>query len=112
VQSFEIQQEAGPVEVTGFGDGSKNFVPGLPVIGITLDLLYNAAATTGATTVLRGILNHATSKTVSIKPESTGLTLSGEFLLDSFTTKGSPDGVLTIGSVHFSVMGSVIPAWA
>jgi hypothetical protein len=110
--SFELQQDAGIGEVTGFGEGSKNFVPGMPVYGITLNVKFNSTATTGAWTVLKSIFNSATSKTVSITPEVGGQTLSGEFVLDALPVKGTPSGILEIGSVHFSVMGAIAPSWA
>jgi hypothetical protein len=112
VKSFEIEYAIDPLEVTGFGDGSKNFTPGQKVIGVTLDVFWNAAATTGAFTVLKGILGQATSVTVSITPEIGGLAFSGEFMCDGITPKGEVNGVIELGSVHFSVMGSVAPAWA
>jgi len=112
VTSFEIQQDAGILDVTGFSDGSKNFVPGLPITGITFEFLYDTHTTSGATTILKGILNSSTSKTVTVKPESAGQTLSGEFLLDALTTKGTPDGSIQHGTCHFSVMGSTAPSWA
>ena len=112
VKSFEIEYAIDPLEVTGFGDGSKNFTPGQKVIGVTLDVFWNAAATTGAFTVLRGILGQATSVTVSITPEIGGLAFSGEFMCDGITPKGEVNGVIELGSVHFSVMGSTAPAWA
>lgn len=110
--SFEIEQDAGKIEVTGFGDGSKNYIPGMPIKGITLDVLWNSAATTGARTVLQGILGSTTSKTVTIVPEAGGEGFSGEFMLDNLPVKGAPDGVLQIGSVHFSPMGAVAASWA
>jgi hypothetical protein len=110
--SYEIQTDAGVIDVTGFGDGSKNFIPGLAIHGVTFDFLYDTATTSGATTVLKGIVNSATSKTVSVKPESAGETFSGEFCLDNFAVKGTPDGAIQIGTVHFSVMGSTAPGWA
>jgi len=112
VTSFEIEEDAGAIEVTGFSDGSKNYIPGLPVVGVTFEFLYDTATTSGATTILRGILNSATSKTVSIKPESAGLTLAGEFMLDALNTSGTPDGELKHGTAHFSVMGSTKPSWS
>ena len=112
VKSFEIEYAIDPLEVTGFGDGSKNFTPGQKVIGVTLDVFWNAAATTGAFTVLRGILGQAASVTVSITPEIGGLAFSGEFMCDGITPKGEVNGVIELGSVHFSVMGSTAPAWA
>lgn len=112
VTSFEIEEDAGALEVTGFGDGSKNFIPGLPVVGITFEFLYDTATTSGATTILRGILNSNTSKTITVKPETAGTTLSGEFMLDALNTAGTPAGELRHGTAHFSVMGSTKPAWA
>ena len=110
--SFELEQDAGKIDVTGFGEGSQNFIPGLPVYGITLDVKWNTAATTGAWTVLKSIFLHATSKTVAITPEIGGQTLSGEFMLDALPVSGDPASDLKIGSVHFSVMGAVAPGWA
>lgn len=110
--SFELEQDAGKIDVTGFGDGSKNYIPGLPVYGITLNFLWNSTATTGARTVLQGIFLSTSSKTVAITPESGGQTLSGEFMLDGLPVKGTPDGSVEIGTVHFSVMGSTAPSWA
>lgn len=112
VTSFEIQEDAGNLDVTGFTDGSKNYIPGLPVKGITFEFLYDTHATSGATTILKGILGSTTSKTVTVKPESAGQTLSGEFMLDALATKGTPDGSLQHGTCHFSVMGSTAPSWA
>ena len=111
VVSYEIEYDAGKIDVTGFSEGSQNFIPGLPVIGITMEVKWNKAATTGAYTVLKSILNSTSSKTVSIVPESGGETFSGEFMLDALPVSGTPAGDILIGSVHFSVMGSTAPAW-
>jgi len=110
--SFDIQEDAGPLEVTGFGDGSKNYIPGLPVVGLTFEFLYDTATTSGATTILRGILNSSTSKTVTVKPETVGSTLTGEYMLDGLNLSGTPAGELKHGTAHFSVMGSTKPSWA
>lgn len=110
--SYEIEQDAGKIEVSGFGDGSMNYIPGLPVQGISLTVKWNTAATTGARTVLQGILLSATSKTVSITPESGGQAFSGEFMLDGLPVTGTPTGDITLGTVHFSPMGSAAAAWA
>ena len=112
VTSYEIQQDAGPIDVTGFSDGSKNFIPGLPIVGVTFEFLYDTHTTSGATTILKGILNSNTSKTVSVTPETAGEAFSGEFLLDALTTKGTPDSSIGHGTCHFSVMGDTAPAWA
>lgn len=112
VRSFEIEGAIDPLEVTGFSEGFKNNVPGLRSAGITLDVIYNSGATTGAFTVLRGILAQAASVTVSVQPEGSGLAYSGEFMLDALPVKGAVDGLVEIGTVHFSPMGTTPPAWA
>ena len=112
VKSYEIEYAVDPLEVTGFGDGSKNYVPGQKVIGVTLDIFWNSAATTGAFTVLKAIIGQATSVTLSITPESGGPAFSGEFMCDGITPKGEVNGVIELGSVHFSVSGATAPSWA
>lgn len=110
--SYEVIEDAGKLDVTGFGDGSQNFIPGLPVVGLTFEFLYDTATTSGATTILKGILNSNTSKTVTVKPESAGSTLSGEYMLDAYGVSGTPSGTIKLATAHFSVMGSTKPTWA
>jgi hypothetical protein len=112
VVSYEIQYAVDSVEVTGFGEGSHNFIPGQRVIGVTLDVLWNSLATTGAMTVLYPIVGHATSKTLTIQPEGTGLTLTGEYMLEGISPAGEPGGSIKLGSCKFAVMGAVAPTWA
>ena len=112
VDSYDIQYETDAPEITGFNEGSHNFTPGQKIVGITFDVLWNSAATTGAMTVLSGIVGSATSKTVSVKPDPAGLTLSGEFMCTGIHPAGTPAGAIKLGSVKFVVMGAVAPSWA
>jgi len=110
--SFDILEDVNKLDVTGFTDGSQNFIPGLPVVGLTFEFLYDTHATSGATTILKGILNSSTSKTVTVKPESAGQTLSGEYMLESFGVNGTPTGGLKLATAKFAVMGATKPTWA
>jgi hypothetical protein len=110
--SFEIEQDAGKLDITGFTEGSVNFIPGMPVYGVKLDVKWNSTATTGARTVLQGIFLSTTSKTVTVVPEVGGQGFSGEFMLDALPVSGTPVGDLVIGSVHFSVFGATAPTWS
>jgi hypothetical protein len=112
VDSYTLQYDVDAPEVTGFGEGSHNFVPGMPVVGITLNVFWNSAATTGATTVLKGIVGNSTSKTVSVQPEGTGLALSGEFMLVGIEVTGTPKDPIKMGACKFVVMGAVKPTIA
>lgn len=97
VESYEIQYAVDPVEVTGMNEGSHNFIPGQLIIGVTLNLYWNGAATTGAWTVVRGIIGSSTSKTLSITPESGGVALSGEYMCTGVTITGSPSTDIKLG---------------
>lgn len=112
VESYDIQYSVDVIEVTGENEGSHNFTPGQLIVGVTINLYWNALATTGAWTVVRGIIGSLSSKTLAITPESGGLTLSGEYMCDGVTITGSPATDIKLGAVHFSVMGSTAPAWA
>lgn len=112
VSSFEIEYNVDPLEVTGFGEGSHNYTPGLLATGVTLEIFWNSAATTGAFTVLKGIIGSSSSKTLSITPEVGGPVFSGEFMCDGIKPGSSVDGVISLGSIHFSVMGGTAPSWA
>lgn len=112
VESYEIEYKVDEVEVTGMNEGSHNSIPGQNIIGITLNLYWNAAATTGAWTVVRGIIGSSSSKTLSITPESGGLALSGEYMCSGVQITGNPGSDIKLGAVKFLVMGSTAPAWA
>jgi hypothetical protein len=112
VAAFDIGQSSGMVDVTGFNEGGQNFVPGLPVHDVTLDLFYNAVATTGAWTVLRAILTAGTAATMTIKPVSTDLTLTFVCFPEGVPLSATPDAALKIGSVKFVQMGATAGSWA
>lgn len=112
VESYEIQYAVDEVEVTGMNEGSHNFIPGQLIVGVTLNLFYNSAATTGAWTVVRGIIGSTSAKTLSITPEAAAVALSGEFMCTGVQITGNPGSDIKLGAVKFSVMGSTAPTWA
>ncbi len=111
VDSYEIQWAYPPQEVTGFGDGANNFIPGLLAVGCTLNMFWNTAASTGAYTVVRGILGSATmTPLLTITPESGGPVFSQVVMCDGINIGGSASGSpIRLGSVHFSVVGTAAP---
>lgn len=109
VISYEIPWTYPPIDVTGFSDGSVNAIPGMLTTGVTLNVKWNAAASTGAYTVIKSILGDTNSHVLTITPESGGPAWTGEVMADGISISGSPTGDISLGSVHFSVMGASAP---
>lgn len=112
VDLFELSQDAGALEVTGFTDPSKNYITGLPVYEVTLNVIYDNTATTGAWAVLKGDFLLSTPTTLTIKPDASGQTLTLYCMVQNLPMKGTPNGKLEIGSVKLVPMGTTAPAWA
>jgi hypothetical protein len=112
VESFAIEHSAGLVDMTGFNEGGQNFGPGLPVHSVTLGLYYNAAASTGAWTVIRAIMAAGTAATLTIKPDAAGTTLTLVCFPEGVPLAASPADALMIGSVKFVQMGATAGSWA
>jgi len=116
VDSVEIPDEYGSLDMTGFSDGSVNSAPGMPNLPIRITGKFNPAATTGLYTVLKGILGSYTSKTVTVQvgqnaaPTTGDPEFEGEFWLQAMPISATPTGNVTI-SASFEVMGSTAPAW-
>lgn len=112
VDSYELTYQYPPQEVTGFGDGSNNFIPGLLATGITLNCFFNTGATTGAYTVIKSILGSTASSALAITPEAGGPVWTGEVMCDGISLAGSASGsAIRMGSVHFSIMGAAAPTF-
>ena len=112
VVSYDIEQDAGKIDITGFTDGTVNYIPGLPVYGLTMDVHWNTAATTGMWTLLKAMWLSASGTTITIVPESGGPTFSGVFMLDALPVSATPAGAIKVGSVHFSIMGTTAATFA
>lgn len=110
VDSYEFTWNYPPQEVTGFGDGSNNFIPGLLASGVTLNVFWNTAADTGAYTVIKSILGDTASHALVITPESGGPVWTGEVMCNGITVSGQASGpAIRMGSVQFSIVGAAAP---
>src|SRR3989304_757342 len=67
IDSVDIPDEYGSLDMTGFSDGGVNSSPGMPHLPIKITGKFNPTATTGLYTVLKGILGSYTSKTVTVQ---------------------------------------------
>jgi hypothetical protein len=102
--AYEVSSEAGPVEVTGFGDGSKNFIPGLPSAQMSVDMMWDSAA--GA--VHTALASASSTGIATIVPEGYVLgnnSLSMPYLKTTYSPKSSPEARIDVGSIVFVSSG-------
>lgn len=108
VKSIDFASSSGAINITGFEN--NNFLGGLPVHSVTLDVYYSSIAN-DAWSVLRGIYMSNSAKTLRIIPEGCGWAWCGEMMLDSLPMRGAPAGVLDAGRISLSVMGGGGGKW-
>lgn len=100
---YEVEYAANPVEVTGFGDGWKNYIPGEFSGQMSIDMYWDSAANSA-----NAALQTLSNKCVSIIPE--GFVL-GNHAMSMYATQGNwkptanPGAALTVGSVVFQGNG-------
>lgn len=116
--TYTIEYKQNAEDVTGFGEGSQNFTPGLLVTGVSIEMFWNTAATTGAYTVVKSIMaaqlaGSFAGVTLDVTPEGSGLSWAGEVMCEGFTVSGSAQGApIGLGMVQFRVFGATAPTIA
>lgn len=103
VESYEFGSQVDPVEVSGLGDGTHNFTPGLKVARLVANMFWD---TDNVNTVLSALQNN---KVATLIPEGYTLgcaTLSIPFTQVNFNPQGGPATALTLGSVEFLSYGN------
>ncbi len=116
IDSVDIPDEYGELDMTGFGEGSDNSSPGMPGFPVEINGTFNPAATTGLFTVLKGIVGGYTSRTLTVQqgqnaaPTTGDPEFEGEFWCSKIGISATPKGKTTL-KASFRVMGSVAPAW-
>lgn len=102
--AFETEQNVNPIEVTGFGDGCKNFVSGMNSASMKLDMFWDSAANS-----VHPVMSAFPTGVVTLIPEGYTLgkeTFSLPFMQGNYSPKGSADGPLQVGSIDFMSYGS------
>lgn len=103
--AYEIAQEIEPVEVTGFTDECKNFLPGLAIAKMTIDMMWSSAAGT----VHAALGAAAGSGIITLVPEGYTLgapSISMPYLQTSYSPKSAPDARIDVGSIVFESYGN------
>jgi hypothetical protein len=102
--AFNAVDEVEPVDATGFGDGSRNFVPGIKIAQINADMLWDSA--TGK--VHDAMKTAGQTGIVSIIPEAYalgGIAISLPYLQGNYNPVGDISDILKIGSIEFKSYG-------
>lgn len=101
---FDVDSSVNPKNVTGFGDGSENFIPTIKS-GKIMGTAYWDSASAKTHLILKGFpTGH-----VSILPEGFTLgapSLSLPFLSNKYMPKGDPESEISIGKLEFESYGS------
>ena len=116
VQSVDIPLEYDELDVTGFSDGTKNSIPGMPGVNLEITGKFNPTANTGLFSVLVDIIGDYAGHTVTVQigdnaaPTGGEPEFEGEYWLSKMTVSGSPSGAVEITG-SFRVWGNSLPAW-
>jgi hypothetical protein len=116
VESVDIDDGYGELDVTGFGDGSENSIPGMPTFNVELTCHFNPAATTGVYTVVKGIVGAYSGHTLTVQqgqnaaPTTGDPEFEGEYWCSGMKFSSDPKGKTTL-TVSLRVYGSTAPAW-
>lgn len=105
--TYEVQEGVSPIDVTGFTDGSQNFIPGIFSASITGNALWDNTAGKSYP-VLKAYTGTTTDGHVTILPEGSTAgypSISMPFTQGGITPSGSPSGAISLGSIQFSSYG-------
>src|SRR5512137_545439 len=86
--TYAIQYQNETPEVTGFGNGSHNFIIGQRIVGVTLECLFNPASSSDCYWVMKSLYETGNASTLTVTPES-GNNLVGEFILTNMQLSGA-----------------------
>jgi hypothetical protein len=102
--SFDIENSANPVNVTGFTDTSANFIPSIPSGKISGNVFWDSAVAK-----THAALKSMPTGYVTLIPEGYVLgnsSISMPFMAGNYGAKGKPDAALEIGGLDFETYGS------
>ena len=101
---FDIKADAGKILVTGFGDGAANYVPGMPTVAGTVDMLWESSANS-----VHLALSSLPTGALTILPEGGTLgnqSLSFAVMQATYIPKGTPTSAITVGGIQFESYGN------
>jgi len=102
---FDASKSVDALDATGFSDGSKNFIPGIGISEMTLNMLWDS--TTSKTLERMSLLTAGSNLTLIPEGYTAGAkTISMPYMQANFTPTGSPTSLVGIGSIKFANYGN------
>lgn len=101
--SYEVPTEIDPVEVTGFGDGSKNYTPGMKSGHIAMDMMWDKDAA-----AVHAVLKTPSTGIVSLMPEGYALgnpSFSLPYMQANYLPGANVSEHIKVGSIVFESYG-------
>lgn len=102
--AYEVAQGVDPVDISGFGEGSKNYTPGMQTAKITADMFWDKAANS-----VHAALKTPTTGYVSILPEGYTLgnpSISMPFMQANYSPKAAVTDAIKVGTINFESYGN------
>lgn len=100
---YDVNAEAGKLDVTGFGDGVVNYIPGLPTANISGAAFWDKAAAS-----IHLALSPRPTGHVTLMPEGYVLgapTISLPFMQGNYNPRGAINEAIQIGTLNFESYG-------
>ena len=116
VTSIDIPTEYDELDTTGFSDGSKNSIPGMPGFNVELNGDFNPTTDTGLYTVLSDIVGDYAAHVLTVAvgqntaPTTNDPEFEGSFWCPKMNISATPTGKVTI-SASLRVYGTTAPLW-
>ncbi len=103
--AYEASHNSGMIDVTGFSDGGRNFIPGELVGHLQADVLWDSTTTSG----IHAVLSAQPSGNITIFPIGDATpgnpSLSMPFQQGNYSPAGEPAGAVQAGTLMFEAVG-------
>lgn len=106
VTAYETEYSIEPIEATGFGDGAKNYIPGMATAKIGCDCLWDNTVSVGVNAKLQ---TSGQTGVITILPETGNLgaaSLTLPYLQANYTPGAAVSDIMKIGNIEFTSYGN------
>ncbi len=101
---YEIKQDASKQDVTGFGEGSTNFIAGMQKASMTVNMLWDSTADS-----VHPVMAAMPNKNITILPEGYTLgnpSISLPFMTANYNPNSTTETPISVGAIAFESYGN------